>query len=168
MRRPHDARQSGVLVDVDGDHQVEPQQREVGEIVLRQFLAAEVRVDAAQATEAVGGDTSPLQVRQLNAARVPDDDVLDVAFTVDQRADLAASFVREFGQLTRELGRHDLLRRNSTRVEFFNATQLIRFQPLRVAVYGADLCNPPWLIGEPCLLRMRCEKRACEKSRISV
>ncbi len=82
-------------------------------------------VDAAQAAEAFGADARAAQVGPLDAASVADDDVFDVAFAVDQCAELAAGFVREFGQLARELRRDDLLRRDAARVELLNAAQLV-------------------------------------------
>ena len=93
MRAAYFAGQPRALVNLDGDHQVEPQEREVVQVVLRQFLAAQVRVDGAQAAEALGGDARALQVGPLDAARVADDDVLDVALAVNERADLAARLV---------------------------------------------------------------------------
>jgi hypothetical protein len=50
-------------------------------------------VDCAQAAEALGGDARALQVGPFDAARVADDDVLDVALAVDERADLSARLV---------------------------------------------------------------------------
>ena len=44
----------------------------------------------AQAPEAVCADARALQVGPLDAARVADDDVLDVAFAVNERAYLPA------------------------------------------------------------------------------
>ena len=50
-------------------------------------------MDGAQAAEALGGDARALQVGPLDAARVADDDVLDVALAVDERANLSARLV---------------------------------------------------------------------------
>ena len=108
-----------------------------------QLLAAQVRVDAAQAAEAVGRDALAAEVRQLDPLRVADRDVFDVAFAVNEDADLSAGLVREFGELARELGRDDPLRRNAPRVEFLDAAQLVGLETLRVAVYVADTSRPP-------------------------
>jgi hypothetical protein len=45
--------------------------------------------------------------------------------------------------LTGEFRRHDLVRRDAARIEFFYAPQLIGFEPLCVAVYVADYSLPP-------------------------
>ena len=145
VRAAHAAGQPRALVHVNGDHQVEAQEREVVQVVLRQLLAAQVRVDGAQAAEAVGADARALQVGPLDAARVADGDVLDVALAVDEGAELAARLVREFGELARELGRDDLLGRDAARVELFDAPELVRLEPLGVAVNLCDDCylRPP-------------------------
>ena len=126
MRGAHHAGQTRAVVHVHGDHQVEPEEREVVQVVLRQLFAAQVRVDGAQAAEAVLADARALEVGPLDAARVADDDGLDVALAVDERADLPARLVRKLGELARELGRDDLLRRDAARVELLDAPQLVR------------------------------------------
>jgi hypothetical protein len=94
VRGAHKTGQAGALVHINRDHQIEPEQREVGEVVLGQFFAAQVCVDGAQAAEAVGGDARPLQVGPLDAAGIADDDILDVALAVNERADLSARLER--------------------------------------------------------------------------
>jgi hypothetical protein len=46
--------------------------------------------------------------------------------------------VRKLGELARELGRDDLLRRDASRIELLDASELIGLQPLRVSLYVAD------------------------------
>jgi hypothetical protein len=82
-------------------------------------------VDGAQAAEAPLADAGALEVWPLDAARVADDDRLDVALAVDERADLPPRLVRELGELARELGRDDLLRRDAARVELLDAPELV-------------------------------------------
>ena len=97
-----------------------------------------MRVDAAKSAKAITTDAGATQIRQFDAARIADDDVLDVAFPVNQDADLTARLMREFGKLARELRGDDLRRLYAARVEFFDASQLIRFQTCGIAVYGAN------------------------------
>jgi hypothetical protein len=143
VRAAHLAGQTRPVVHVHGDHQVEAQQREVVQVVLRQLLAAQVRVDGAQAAEAPLADARALEVGPLDAARVADDDGLDVALAVDERAYLPPRLVRELGELARELGRDDLLRRDAARVELLDAPELVRLEPLCVALYVADDPSSP-------------------------
>jgi hypothetical protein len=70
----HLAGQARAVVHVHGDHQIEAQQSQVVQVVLRQLLAAQVRVDGAQAAEATLADARALEVGPLDAARVADDD----------------------------------------------------------------------------------------------
>jgi len=70
-------------------------------------------VNAAQTAKAVCGDARSFQVRQFDTSRITDDDIFDITFTVNERADLPACFVREFGELSRKLGRDDLLWRDA-------------------------------------------------------
>ena len=64
---------------------------------------------------------------------VTDHHVFHVSLAVDQDTYLAARLVREFGQLAREFLRHNLVNRDTPRVEFFNAAQLVGFQTERVS-----------------------------------
>jgi hypothetical protein len=73
-------------------------------------------VDAAKPTKTIRGDALASEVGQLDLFRVADNDVLDVALAINQRADLSPRLVREFGELAREFGRDDALRRNAPRV----------------------------------------------------
>ena len=50
-------------------------------------------MQGAQAAEAVGADARALQVGPLDAARVADDDGLDVALAVNECAELPARLV---------------------------------------------------------------------------
>jgi hypothetical protein len=95
-------------------------------------------VYGAQATEATLADARAFQVGPLDASRVADDDRFDIAFAVDERADLSACLVGELRELARELGRDNLLRRDAPRVEFFDAPELVGFESLRVALYVTD------------------------------
>jgi hypothetical protein len=82
-------------------------------------------VDGAQAAEAALADARALEVGPLDAARVADDDRLDIALAVDERADLPPRLVRKLGELARELGRDDLLRRDAPRVELLDTPELV-------------------------------------------
>jgi hypothetical protein len=93
VRAAYFAGQTRALVNFERDHEVEAKERQVVQVVLRQLLAAQVRVDGAQAAETFGADARALQVGPLDAARVADDDRRDVTLAVDERADLATRLV---------------------------------------------------------------------------
>jgi hypothetical protein len=138
MRGADDAGQSRARIHFDGSHEIESEEREIVQVVLRQLLAAQVRVDAAQPAKAIRRDALATEVWQLDPLGVADCDVLDVALAINEHTDLSSGLVREFGELAREFGRDDSLRRNAPRVEFLNAAQLVGLETLRVAVYVAD------------------------------
>ena len=57
-------------MDIDRNHQIETQQREVGQIVLRQTFASQMYLNATQATKTIDCDADALEIRKLNAAIV--------------------------------------------------------------------------------------------------
>jgi hypothetical protein len=106
--RPDHPGQSGLLVDVDR----QPSNR--GRSKARSVKSS--RVSSRRASEYEhsanpGSGRRPshaLEVRQFNPTRVADDDVFDVAFAIDESADLPIRFMRQFTQLPGKLGRYDL------------------------------------------------------------
>ena len=82
---------------------------------------------AAQTTKSTRGDTHALEVGQLDAFVIADHHVLDVAFAIDEGADLPAGLVREFAQLASEFVCHNLIGRYAPGVQLFDAPQLIWF-----------------------------------------
>jgi hypothetical protein len=61
-----------------------------------------------------------------------------MAAAIDERSDLSACFVRQFGELTRELRRQNLVRCNPPRVKLFYSAQLIRLEARGVSYYVLD------------------------------
>ena len=76
--------------DLDGRHEVEAQQREVGVVVAGERLAVEVRVHEPEPAQAVGAGAGAADVRQLELARVAHDHRVDVALAIEEHADLPA------------------------------------------------------------------------------
>jgi hypothetical protein len=72
---------------------------------------------------------------------------------------LPAGLVREFGKLAGKLRRHDLLRRDAPRVEFFDAAELVGFESLRVAVNGTDKCCPLLFSSSARVRLLVCDKQ---------
>ena len=95
---------------VDGDRgdRVEPEQREVGQVVARERLAAQVRVDEPQAAKASAAAADTAEIGQEDLRRVADHHVLDRAAAIDQDADLAVQLRR----LRRELASRARARRH--------------------------------------------------------
>ena len=120
-------------VDADGAHQVEAEQREVGEVVAGQRLAAEVGVDQAQAAEAAGGAAQTADVGQHDLGRIADEDVRDLAAAIDQHADLAKHRRRDLGEEVGELGAHHLRRCDAPAIDSLERLQLAGLQARGVA-----------------------------------
>jgi hypothetical protein len=91
-----DEQLAGPARSVDGDRRdgVEPQQREVGEVVARERLATQVGVDEPQAAEAPRATAHTADVGQEDLRGVADHHVLDRAAAVDQHADLTMQLRR--------------------------------------------------------------------------
>jgi hypothetical protein len=94
VRGAYESGQAGFGVHVNGRHEIESQEGEVCQVVLRERLAAQVRVHTAQAAKTSRSDADAFEIRQLDAPIIADHHVLHVTFPIDQRADLSACFVR--------------------------------------------------------------------------
>ena len=86
-------------VDLNYRHQIEPQQRKVGQVVLRQTLAEQMRVHAAKPAKTVFGHAGTPKIRHLDLFCGADHDVFDLALTINEDADLPAGLVRDLGHL---------------------------------------------------------------------
>jgi hypothetical protein len=85
---PNETRQT-ICLYIDCGHQIESEQREVGEVISCEFLACQVRMQTAQSAETIGADSGALQIRQDYPAGVADHDVFYVAASIDEDSDLA-------------------------------------------------------------------------------
>ena len=119
--------------DRDRRHQVEAEERQVGEIVLGQRLAAQVRVDQAQPAEAPRAAAQTSDVRQHQLRCVPHDDVLDRTSPVDQDPDLAVELRRDLAHGGGELVRNHLTRRHAPPVDALQRLDLAGLEALCIA-----------------------------------
>ncbi len=91
--------------------EIEPQQREVDEIVARQRLAAQVGVDEPQAAEAAGAGAARPEVGQVRACDASPTMTCSISPLRSTRTPTWRSIVaRALAQKRRQLGRHDLRR----------------------------------------------------------
>ena len=117
----------------DGGHEVQPQQREVRQIVPAEGLVVEMGVDAAQAVEAAGGRPVVIGGGDHDPPVVADHHMRDPALAIHQQADLAADFVRQLAQVARQLGGHQAFRRSAPAVEIFEPADLVGLEAGGVA-----------------------------------
>ncbi|MFN7926930.1 MAG: hypothetical protein U0Y68_03125 [Blastocatellia bacterium] len=81
----------------------------------------------AQAVEARFGQTRARLRGQHDARGIADDDVFDVAFAINQHADLPFDFVRNLSHLPRQFLRRNFRWWHAARSEFFESFELTRF-----------------------------------------
>ena len=66
----------------------------------------------------------PFKRRNLEALRITHHDRFNGAMTADQQSNLAFDFMREFGEIARQLLRDDAFRRETATIEMFEASKL--------------------------------------------
>ena len=120
MCRADHSGQSCLLVNVDSGHQIKPQQRQIGEVVSGEVLAAQMSVDASQTAKAVTRDPHALKIGQLNTTRVADNHVFDVTLAINQRSNLAIGLMRKFAKLSGKFGGQNLTGRNASLIQLFD------------------------------------------------
>lgn len=135
--------ETGLRVDFNRGHQIEPQECQIGEVVVGQLpLPAQMRVHTAQPVEPRLPETRPILCGKDNLRGIPDDDVLNVPFAIDEDADLAPNLVRKLRQLPCKLGRDDLVCRNTPLVDLLQSTNLVGFEPQRFSLNLRDEMAP--------------------------
>jgi len=98
-------------------HEIEAQAREIDDVVARQALVVEVRVDQPQAAEATFGGTRAADVGEHELGRVADDDPLHLTVAVDEHAHLPTGRRGHLGHRACELGREESIERDPSAVE---------------------------------------------------
>ena len=81
------------MLPYSSGHQIEPQQRQVRQVVACQFFAAQVSMHTTQAAKPIARDAHPLKVGQFDPPRIADDHKFNVALAVDKDAQLPPRFV---------------------------------------------------------------------------
>jgi hypothetical protein len=120
----------------DRRHQIEPQQRQINEVVAGQRLVAEVRVHQAQPTKPATPGAQATDFREVDARGVADEDVLDLAAPVDQDAHLALDLARNAPQEGGQLSRGDLGRLQAPAVDALQSVLLARLEADDVSADG--------------------------------
>ena len=99
---------AAVGLHANGRHEIQPQQREIDEIVAGQRLVAQVGMDEAQAAEPASARSDAADLGQVDARGIAHEDVLDFAAPADEEPDLALELARQAAQERGQLGGSDL------------------------------------------------------------
>ena len=126
----------------EGGDEVEPQERQVGEVVVRERLPPEMDMDEAQAPECLAAEGKIGELRDEEAPLVADDDVLHGAGAADQNPHLTAGLLGEFGHPPGQLVADDLLHRHAAAVEPFQPVELALLEAGEVAVELVNKKSP--------------------------
>jgi hypothetical protein len=98
-----DLARKSVFFGRQGADEVEPQQREVREIVPGERFPVEVGVDEPQPLEAALAGAELVEVRDHDLAVIPHDDKVDVALAADEDADLAVGLSGDLAEVPGKL-----------------------------------------------------------------
>ena len=99
-------RQPAGSVDLNDRHQVEPKQCKVGKVILRQFLALQMSMDAPQASETVFGNARTAEIRQVDLFRGSDHYEFDLPLPVYKHTDLPPCLEGDLRHLAGQFGRN--------------------------------------------------------------
>ena len=117
----------------DCDHGVEPQQREVREIVAGERFVGYVRVNAAEPPQAPAAGAHAPPVGQLDRAGVPDHHMGDGAPAVHEHTHLAPGLVGDGAEVAREFVADQPLPGEPAPREALQLVNLTRFQAVGVS-----------------------------------
>ncbi len=115
-------------VETDRGDQVEPQPRQVDDVIAGQRLIAQMRVDQAQTAKSSRAPTQTADVGEQELRRVTDDDVVDVPRAIDEHSDLPTGRVRDLRERTGELVGGQLVERDAAPIDALKGLRLGRAQ----------------------------------------
>jgi len=124
-----------VWCEHDRRHQIEPQPRQIDQVVAGQRLASQVRVHEAYASKAAGRGAQAAEVGEHQLGSIAYDHELDGTSAADQHADLPARRVRNFAHRTGQLGGHQLIGRDASAIQALERVVFGRGQTLGIAEY---------------------------------
>jgi hypothetical protein len=101
-----------------------------------------VGMQAAQTIEPRLPKTRPVLCGKDDLRSIPDDNVLDVPFAIDEDSNLAPNLVRKFRQLPSELRGDNLVCRDAPLVHLLQSTNLVGFEPQRFSFNLRDEIAP--------------------------
>jgi len=131
-----------VLPHADGGDQVQPQEGEIGQVVMAQGLVTKVCVNHPDTTERPAPETVMGEVRQDDLAVVPDNDILHQPAPADQERDLAADFTGEARAKASQFPGDDGPLRNPPAIDVLQPAQLVRLEARQITVRCGNRVTP--------------------------
>src|SRR5688572_5357669 len=143
MCRIDHPRQARRFLDLDRGHQIESEKCEVGQVVLCKSFILKVCMDTPQTAKSFGCSTRTAEIRHFDLLRVAYHHVFDLAFAVDEHADLSSGLERKLRHLPGELLRDDLGRWDAPCGEAFDTAKLVMLEALCKPRNAANKTEPP-------------------------
>jgi hypothetical protein len=98
-------------------------------------------VDAPQPPESLSACSFPSEIGDEDAPRVPHDDAMDLAASLDKEPDLASDCCRDFDQEASRLPRDELVGRNLSPSKSFQPADLLGFQARQTTLNFMDMID---------------------------
>jgi len=144
---PVGASRQPVRKDLDGADEIEAQERQVRQVVVRQLFAVEMGMDEAQAPEARRRGAEAVQRRQDDLPVRSDDDEGDLPPAREENPDLPADFRGKLGQVSRQFMGQDAFGRYPAAVKMLDPPDLRGPEAVNIAVQSFDGSISPVVAG---------------------
>jgi hypothetical protein len=121
------------------DHdRIQPQQCEVGQIILAQPFSSEMGMNQAQSAKTARSGACASEVRDEELVGVPDDDMGELASPIDEQSKLPTQLPRELANAFAELGSDEAVGWISAPVQGQKCLRLALLQALGITMKRFD------------------------------
>jgi hypothetical protein len=118
----------------DRSDKVEPEEGEVGKVILVQRFILEMRMDKPEPPERFFPKRIVRKVGDEDSLGIPDNNVVDFPGSFDEEADLAAYLRGDLSNIAGEFRSDDLILRNPSSINPFERMNLAPFQARYISV----------------------------------
>ena len=124
---------------LDDHDRIQPQECQIGQIILAQSLSSKVGMDQAKPSKTAGARACARQVRNKELVGIPDDDMGEFPSSIDEQAELPTELSRELTQPSGKLGSDKAVGWISAPVQSQECLGLALLQALGVAMKSLDI-----------------------------
>jgi hypothetical protein len=114
-------------------HQIKPEEREVGEVILGKGFFVQVGVNKPESPQCLPAQRIIFEFGNKNSLCVSDNHMSDAAGSIDKDAYLPVEFMRQFREIAGELGAHDFAR-DFPSVNSLEGLNVAGFKPRQITV----------------------------------